>query len=301
MAPVKIGRYQIQDALGRGGMATVYAAYDPSFERQVAIKLLPREFLHDPQFHTRFQREAKAIAALEHPAILPVYDFGEDDGQPYLVMRLMSGGSLKERIEQGPLPLDETLMVVERVGAALAAAHTKGVIHRDLKPGNILFDGDGNPAIADFGIVKLTEHASQLTGSGIVGTPAYMAPEMASAGGVTPLIDIYAMGVTLYQMLTGQLPFNADTPMGLMAAHVTKPVPDVREARPDLPEDAQYVIERSMAKDPAERYQTLGEMIDDLRAVVLGGVGAATMAAPISKGGRRSPPSRACRFHPELR
>jgi len=283
MTPETIGRYRVQGALGRGGMATVYAAHDPAFERPVAIKLLPREFLHDPQFLSRFQREAKAIAALEHPAILPVYDFGDEDGQPYLVMRLMSGGTLKERIEQGPLALEDTLFIVEQIGAALTAAHAKGVIHRDLKPGNILFDGDGNPAIADFGIVKLTEHTSQLTGSGMIGTPAYMAPEMAREGGVTTLIDIYAMGVTLYQMLTGRLPFNADTPMGVMAAHVTQPVPDVRQARPDLPGDIQTVIERAMAKEPAERYPSMDEMIDDLRAVAAGDFNPATHATPMMK------------------
>ncbi len=265
-----IGRYAIQSELGRGGMAIVYLAFDPRFERRVAVKVLPREFLFDGGFPARFEREAKAIAALEHYAIVPVYDFGEHEGQPYLVMRYMPGGSLADRVRQGPLSLADVTAIVERVAAALEIAHRQGVIHRDVKPGNVLFDAEGHAYLTDFGIVKLTEATAQLTGSGIVGTPSYMAPEMTRPGGTTPLIDVYALGVTLFQALAGHLPYEADTPMGTALAHVTNPIPDIREDRPDLPGGVQTVILRALAKDPELRYSSPLALVDDLHAAARG-------------------------------
>jgi len=236
MTPHAFGRYEIRREIGRGGMATVYHAYDPRFKRDVALKVLPREFVHDPTFRARFEREAQTIAALEHSAIVPVYDFGEEAGQPYLVMRYMAGGSLADRIRQEYLPLDDVFTIIERIASALDSAHRREVIHRDVKPANILFDQEGDAFLTDFGIVKLTETAAKLTGSGIVGTPAYVAPEMSKPGGVSPLIDVYALGVTLFQMLTCRLPYEADTPIGMLMAHAIEPIPNVREVRPDLPE-----------------------------------------------------------------
>jgi len=194
--------------LGRGGMATVYHAYDPSFERDVAIKVLPAAFLHDPQFRTRFEREAKMIALLEHPAIVPVYDFGEQDEQPYIVMRYMAGGSLADHLMKGAVPLDETARIIARLAPALDAAHARGIIHRDLKPGNVLFDQYGNAFLSDFGIARLTQSAATtITGEAIVGTPAYMSPEQVQGTkAIDGRADIYAMGVLIYQMLTGQAP-----------------------------------------------------------------------------------------------
>jgi serine/threonine protein kinase len=179
MIPKKIGRYEIKAELGRGGMATVYRAYDPSFDRDVAIKVLPREFLHDPQFHDRFKREIKTIAALEHPAIVPVYDVGEEDGVPYFVMRYMTGGSLTSWIEKGKFSLKDAARIIERLASALSYAHQKGIVHRDLKPDNILFDSNGDLFISDFGVAKFSDSVTNLTGSGIIGTPAYMSPEQA--------------------------------------------------------------------------------------------------------------------------
>ena len=172
MAPTHIGRYEIRGELGRGGMATVYHGYDPRFKRDVAIKTLPREFLHDPGFRARFEREAQTIASLEHPAIVPVYDFGEENDQPFIVMRLMTGGSLVDRLRRGPLPLSEAARILSILAPALDEAHTHGVIHRDLKPGNILFDGRDQPYLSDFGIAKLTETSVAFTATGIIGTPA---------------------------------------------------------------------------------------------------------------------------------
>jgi serine/threonine protein kinase len=177
MSPQEFGRYEIVKRLGKGGMATVYHAVDPHFERDVAVKVMPREFLHDDTFRERFKLEAKTIASLDHPAITPVFDYGEHEGQPFLVMRYMSGGSLSERLKQGPLPTDETVRIFDRLCEALDWAHDQGIIHRDIKPGNILFDQHGYAYLADFGIVKLTEATAHLTGSGIIGTPAYMAPD----------------------------------------------------------------------------------------------------------------------------
>ena len=221
--PQQIGRYEIRAELGRGGMATVYRAYDPRFTREVAIKVLPREFLHDTQFRARFEREARTIATLEHPAIVPVYDFGEEDKQPYIVMRLMTGGSLADRLSHSPLSLLESARIFNRLTPALDRAHSKGVIHRDLKPGNILFDDDNNPYISDFGIAKITEAGTVYTHSGgIVGTPAYMSPEQARGDrDIDSRSDIYALGAILYEMLTGRLPYEADTPMGLAVKHIT--------------------------------------------------------------------------------
>ena len=170
--PTKIGRYEIKSELGRGGMATVYRAYDPSFEREVAIKVLPREMMHDPQFRSRFEREIKMVAGLEHPSIVPVYDVGDEDGQPYFVMRFMTGGSLSGWIDKGKFSVQDTARIIDRVAQGLSYAHKKGIVHRDLKPDNILFDNNGDPFISDFGIAKLKESASSLTGSGVIGTPA---------------------------------------------------------------------------------------------------------------------------------
>jgi hypothetical protein len=256
MSASSFGRYQIISQLGRGGMATVFHARDPQFKRDVAIKVLPAEFLHDATFRARFEQEAQTIAALEHHAIVPVYDFGEQDGQPYLVMRYMGGGPLTERIKPGPLPGGQIAQILDRIASALEVAHQAGIIHRDIKPANILFDAHDYAYLSDFGIVKLTESTAQLTGSGFVGTPFYMAPEMSEPGGLSPLVDVYALGVTLYQMLTGKLPYEADTPLGVIMAHATKPIPDVRALRPDLTEAMQIVILKAMAKEPANRYQS---------------------------------------------
>jgi serine/threonine protein kinase len=269
-SPRLIGRYELQAELGRGGMATVYRAHDPRFKRDVAIKVLPREFLHDPTFRARFEREAQTIAGLEHYAIVPVYDFGEHDGQPYLVMRYMPGGSLTDRIMRGPLSLADAAAIIAPIAAALDDVHDAGVIHRDVKPANILFGRSGQAHLTDFGIVKVTEATAQLTGSGMVGTPAYMAPEMTRKGGIGPLVDVYALGVTVFQILTGRLPYEADTPMGTALAHITTPIPDIHDFRPDLTVEAQTVIERALAKDPADRYQRAGDLADALRTLGAG-------------------------------
>jgi serine/threonine protein kinase len=271
MSTERIGRYEIKMEQGRGGMATVYQAYDPRFGRDVAIKVLPPQFTHDPMFRERFDREAHTIAALEHAAIVPVYDFGEDNGQPYLVMRYMTGGSLASRLKDGPVPIYQAAAVIQRVSAALDEAHKRGIIHRDIKPGNVLFDQYDDAFLSDFGIARLTEATAALTGSAIIGTPAYMSPEQARGdASVDGRADVYSLGVILFEMLSGQAPYDADTPMGIAIKHILDPIPQIRSINPDLPPALEGLITRTMAKDPNHRYQTASEMAAALAAVAAG-------------------------------
>lgn len=271
MNPEKIGRYEIKSELGRGGMATVYRAYDPRFEREVALKVLPREFMHDANFRVRFEREAKTIASLEHPAIVPVYDVGEDDNQPYFVMRLMPGGSLSDVISKGPISLREAARIMNRLGPALDEAHAKGIIHRDLKPGNILFDRTNEPYVSDFGIAKIAQsQGSTVTGGAIIGTPAYMSPEQAQGDPLDGRSDIYALGVILYEMLAGAQPYQATTPMAVVVKHITDPIPHILDWNPSLPAGIETIIEKAMAKNPDQRFSTAGEMAIALNALAQG-------------------------------
>ncbi|HEY3312422.1 MAG TPA: protein kinase [Anaerolineales bacterium] len=267
----KFGRYEIISELGRGGMATVYKAYDPRFEREVAIKILPRELQHDPQFRARFEREAKTVASLEHQSIVPVYDVGEEDGQPYFVMRCMSGGSLADIIARGAMALSDAAWVIAQLAPALDEAHRKGIIHRDLKPGNILFDRGGDPYISDFGIAKMTLSQNvTATGGGIIGTPAYMSPEQAQDEQVDGRSDVYALGVIAFEMLTGSQPYHATTPMAVVLKKITEPVPHILDTNPELPVGLEAVIEKAMAKSPNERFSSVGEFSAALSAVAGG-------------------------------
>lgn len=272
MTTEKFARYEIRSELGRGGMATVYHGYDPVFERDVAIKVLPQAMLHDPQFRTRFTREAKMIALIEHPAIVPVYDFGEESGQPFIVMRYMSGGSLSERMEKGALSLDETVQIINRLAPALDAAHAKSIIHRDLKPGNVLFDQYGNAFLSDFGIARgIQSSGATLTGQAILGTPAYMSPEQIQGEkNLDGRSDMYSLGVMIFQMLTGQLPYQAETPAKVMMMHVLHPVPDLSQLSPNMPEGLKILINKSMAKNPADRFSTCSELSTMLSGIVHG-------------------------------
>lgn len=260
-----IGRYQIEKQLGEGGMAVVYLARDPNFDRPVVVKIIKREYSALAEFRARFNREARLIARLEHDAIVPVYDFGEDDGQPYIVMRPMTGGTLADRLKQGALPLAEVAPILERVADALDYAHTQGVIHRDLKPGNILFDLRGKPYLSDFGIAKSVEATTKLTGTGTIGTPAYMSPEQVQAvAELDRRSDVYSLAVMTFELLTGELPFKARDAVGLMFAHVSTPAPDIRKSNPNLPRESDGIFKRALAKNPADRFQTTGEFAQAL-------------------------------------
>jgi serine/threonine-protein kinase len=241
-------------------MATVYLAHDPRFMREVALKALPHQFTHDPMFRTRFEREAQTIAALEHPAIVPVHDFGEEDGQPFIVMRYMSGGSLSDRLRQGNMPLEAATAVLSRIASALDRAHSMGIIHRDLKPGNILFDQYEDAYLADFGIAKIAEATAALTGSALMGTPTYMSPEQVKGEGIDGRSDIYSLGIILYEMLSGSQPYEATTPWGILSKHVNDPVPSILERKGDLPPQIDAIVTQAMAKKVAERFQTATEL-----------------------------------------
>lgn len=270
----QIGRYQIKRKLGEGGMAVVYLAYDPVVSREVALKLLPTRYLHNPTLRGRFEQEAKTIAKLEHAAIVPVHDFGEHEEQLYLVMRLMSGGSLAQRLAVGPISLWEAEKIVRRIGTALDKAHAKGVIHRDVKPDNILFDEEGEAYLSDFGIAKLKEATAGFTRtSAVIGTPSYMSPEQAKGESeLDGRSDIYALGVILFEMLTGQLPYQSQTPVGLALKHLQHPIPRLLDSRPGLPADCQTIINRVLAKQPADRYQE-GRLVADALAAIIRGEG----------------------------
>lgn len=262
MQAEKFSRYEIREELGQGGMATVYRAYDPLFEREVALKILKRELLNEPEVRERFERETKIIAKLEHGAIVPVYDVGRDNDQLFFVMRYMSGGSLSERIKNRSLSLAEIAHILQRIASALDYAHERGVVHRDVKPGNILFDEDHNAYISDFGIAKLAHAATKLTNSGIIGTPTHMSPEQARGEDVDGRSDIYSLGVILFEMLSGKTPYDATTPLGMAFKHATDPVPRIRDTNPNLPLVLQPVIDKVMAKNRELRYHSGAEFAD---------------------------------------
>jgi len=273
MEPKHIGRYDIKSLIGQGGMSTVFLGYDPRSQRSVAIKVLPPYYLHATKFRDRFEREALTITLLEHPAIVPVYDMGDDNGQPYIVMRYMSGGSLAERLRQGAIPLKEVIEMFSRLAQAIDAAHVKGVTHRDVKPDNILFDQYGTVFLSDFGLARLRESLgfAKISDGSIMGTPAYMSPEQIQGDReVDGRSDIYSFGVVLYHMLTGMTPYRGSTAASIMMMHLINPVPHVYEKNPALPTAIQVVLDTSMAKKPEDRYQTAGEMTRVLQDASIG-------------------------------
>jgi serine/threonine-protein kinase len=257
---IALGSRELGQGHGHGSRGT-------ALKRDVAVKVLPKEFLHTKHLKARFERESETIASLEHQAIVPVYDAGTHEGQPYLVMRFMAGGSLAARLSRGPLTIQEAAHVLYRIGSALDFAHSQGVIHRDLKPANVLFDRFGESYLSDFGIAMLEEATLSLTKTGsIIGTPAYMSPEQVQGEDrLDSASDVYALGIILFEMLTGQQPFTADTPTKLMMKHVLEPVPRIRDVDPRLPPGADDVIARAMAKDRRERYSTAGQLADAAR------------------------------------
>lgn len=263
----KVGRYEIVREIGQGGMATIYLAHDPTTDRPVAIKLLHSHFVRDPQFRTRFMREAKIVAGLEHPNIVPVYDFSGENSIPYIVMRYMPGGTLEDRIMGKPMPLAQIVPIVQNIAAALDHAHAAGIVHRDLKPSNILFDAQGYASLSDFGLAKLTEKMiTRITFSGaMVGTLDYMSPEQAMGEReMDGRSDVYSFGVILYEMLTGYVPHVADTPMKVLYKHMTEEPPELEVRRPGLPEGFNELIQRVLARKPEDRYASAGAFARDV-------------------------------------
>lgn len=261
--PDQIGRYKIQQLLGTGGMATVYLAQDPAIDRLVAIKLMAHQFAHDQKLRERFYQEARLVARLKHPAIIDIYDFGEYDKQPYLVMPYFTGGSLRERMAH-PFTLPELLELLDYLGPALEVAHKAGVTHRDIKPDNVLFDENNHPYLSDFGIAR---QEGVTFGTVLIGTPTYISPEQINGDKtISSCSDIYSLGVMVYELLAGRPPFLGER-NALLNQHLHQPIPDIGTFRPDLPPAIQPVLEKAMAKDPALRYQTVTAFTNVLRSL----------------------------------
>lgn len=265
----QFGPYHIVAPLGEGGMAAVFKAYQPSLERYVAVKVLPRQLANDPQFVARFQREAKLLAQLQHPHILPVLDYGHAEGYAYIVMPFVQGGTLTDWLQGQPLPLHKVRQVISQIGDALHYAHTRGLIHRDVKPSNILVDESGNCLLTDFGLARMVETSVNLTATGtIIGTPAYMSPEQCSGQSIDARSDIYSLGIVLYKMATGRVPYRAETPIAVVFKQIHDPLPQPRSVNPGLPEAVEVVILRALSKNRDDRYQTADEMVRAIQAAI---------------------------------
>ncbi len=273
-----LGSYEIVEQIGIGGMAIVYRAYQPSMERYVAIKVMAPQFSQDAQFLTRFQREAKAIARLEHPHILPAYDYGEHAGIVYIVMRYVDAGTLKDHMAQGRLALQQVNRIVGQIGEALDYAHHMGVIHRDVKPSNILLDEQGDAYLGDFGLAWITATTLHFSSSGAMGTPSYVSPEQAKGLPVDHRSDIYSLGIMLYEMATGCVPFKAETPLGVILKHLHEPPIPPRDLTPEIPKKLEHVILKAIAKEPDARHQSAGELAEAVNLAIAEPV-ASTMAS----------------------
>jgi serine/threonine protein kinase len=263
------GRYRLESKLGSGGMSTVYLAEDETLQRAVAVKVLHAEISNDPDQLERFRREARAVAQLSHPNVVAVIDAGQDHGHPYIVFEYIEGETLKQRIERlGQLPLDESAAYAIEVGRGLATAHSRNLVHRDVKPQNVLIDPDGRAKVTDFGIARSLE-AKGLTATGrVLGTTDYVAPEQAMGQSIDARSDVYSLGVLLYEMLTGEVPFHAETQVGVAMKHVNEPLPDVQSRRPEVSAALAAVVEAGTAKDPDDRYRSMAAMLRDLESAL---------------------------------
>lgn len=265
-----IGGYQILSRIGEGGMATVYLARQQSMNRQVALKVLPKQYLKDDTYLQRFEREVNIVSQLEHRHIVPVYDYGEYDGQPYIAMRYMPSGSVDDLIKkQGLLPIEMTLNILSQIASALDYAHNRDVLHRDLKPSNVLIDDDGGAFITDFGIARvLGEQGRAITTHGVVGTPAYMSPEQAQGKELDGRSDVYSLGVMLFEMATGRRPFESETPYSIAVMQVTTPPPSPRKLNPMISPAVEFVILKSLHKQKEYRYPNALALLDALKTAI---------------------------------
>jgi serine/threonine-protein kinase len=263
----QIGGYEILDVIGVGGMATVYRAQQVSMNRVVAIKVLPKQYVNDDTYMQRFHREVEIVAKLEHRNIVPVHDYGQYEGQPYIVMRYMPAGSVDDLLAHGPLDVEKILSLVEQISPALDYAHSKSVLHRDLKPSNVLMDDDGGAYLTDFGIARILgeQPGATITQQGVVGTPSYMSPEQAQGQPLDNRSDIYALGIMLFEMATGRRPFHSDTPYGIAVMQVTTPPPSPRSFNPDLSIPVEQVIYKALKKRKEERYSNAVTLAEGLR------------------------------------
>jgi serine/threonine protein kinase len=285
----QLGNYKIVGELGRGGMAVVYRAYQSSLNRYVAIKVLPPHLGFDQEFVERFQREALAAAQLRHPNIVVIHDVGHEQGVYFIVMELLEGRTLKEIIDkEGALSVEQATRIIEQVASALDYAHQRGFVHRDVKPANIFVADDGHTTLTDFGIAKAASEAQQLTRTGmLMGTPEYMSPEQAEGGEVDYRTDLYALGIVLYLMLVGRVPFSGTTPHAILHSVIYEPPPPLRRIRPDLSPGIEAVVLKAIDKQPERRYQSGAELLEALRRAPA--VHARRLVVPANEGPPPSP------------
>jgi serine/threonine protein kinase len=281
----RLGQYEITDLLGEGGVALVYRAHQLSTSREVAVKVTRPELIQRSELAQRFEREVQTIAALSHPHILKVFDYGIHENMIYLVTEFLTGGSLDSLIERGPLTLDRTCQIIEQIASALDHAHQRGIIHRDVKPQNVMLDEEGNAFLADFGMVKLLWESKALTQAGnVMGTPAYMAPEQWRGEALDGRADVYGLGVLVFKMLTGQLPFRTKHRLDMMNFHLQEPPPSARNLNPALPPEVDQVIMRALAKDRRGRFESASKMAAALRSAARGEM----QQAPADRATRRA-------------
>lgn len=266
----RIGAYEVLSRLGSGGMATVYKAYHARLQREVAMKVMHPNYQADADFLNRFEREAQIVARLEHPNIVPIYDFAEQDGQPYLVMKYITGQTLRDVLATGAPTLQEIVKICRAVANALDYAHKQGVLHRDIKPSNVMLDEQGTPYLTDFGLARIVQSGESSMSAGmIVGTPNYLAPEQASAAHpISVQSDVYSLGVMLYEMVVGRVPFSGTSAYATIHMHVNEPVPLPSELNPEIPTQVEMVLLRALEKDPAKRYPTPGALADAFEAAI---------------------------------
>ena len=262
-----VGSYHVTAKLGQGGMATVFQAKHVQLDRDVAIKVMHQNFLEDEGFRMRFRREAQIVASLEHPHIVPVYDFNEESENPYLVMKYIQGKTLKEHLSRGVLSLDQIVHVMTAVADALTYAHRKGVLHRDIKPSNIVIDSDNVPYLADFGLARIAKAGeSTMSADMLLGTPLYISPEQAKGQkNLDGRADIYSLGIVLYELVVGRVPYSADTPYSIIHDHIYTPLPLPSSINEEIPPDVEDVLLKALAKQPEERFDTANEMINAFR------------------------------------
>jgi serine/threonine-protein kinase len=285
-------RYQVEELIGTGGMSSVYRAYDTLLERRVALKVLHEQFARDGDYVERFGREARSVAQLSHPNIVTVIDRGEQDARPFIVFEYVNGENLKEIVDrEGQLPLRDALGLGIQVGRALAFAHANGLVHRDVKPQNVLLDEDGRARVTDFGIARsLDVEGLTITGT-VLGTSNYIAPEQARGERVAAHTDIYSLGVVLYELLVGEVPYTGDTFVAVAMRHVNDPVPSVAERRPDVPPRIDWALQRAMAKRPEDRFESMDDFVAELEACVaeLDGAEGQTVVVPSTAAGYAPP------------
>lgn len=280
MIGTRLGPYELVEEVGKGGMATVYRAYQPAMDRFVAVKVIHRSIAADALSLERFQREARLVTKLEHPHLLPIYDYDGAHDPPYIVMRYLESGTLKDVLDQGSIPHDEMIYMLRQIAAALDYAHRRGIIHRDIKPSNIMIDQDGNAFLTDFGIARMTEAGQGLTQTGYtVGTPGYMSPEQGmGTDAVDHRADIYSLGVMVYQMLTGQMPYSAETPLAVILKHLNEPVPQASAVNASIPSAVDEVLAKAMSKKPSDRYDSAGDFVTALTNAI----GASIIHTPVN-------------------